>query len=86
MEIAKTARKLIGEKALLFVCDVQDKFAPKTYKHEGVVEAVGMMCEVAGMFSIPTLFTEQNPPVFGDTYPDFFKKLDKAPYFKTAKT
>lgn len=86
MQTASTVKRLIADKALLFVCDVQDKFAPKAYKPEGVIEAVGMMCEVARMFAIPTLITEQNPPVFGDTYPDFIKKLGQTPYTKTAKT
>lgn len=86
MQVARSARRLLADKALLLVCDVQDKYAPKTYKYDGVVESVGMMCEVAAMFSIPALITEQNPPVFGDTYPDLLKKLDKSLDTKTTKT
>jgi hypothetical protein len=57
MEIAKVAKRLVSDKALLFLCDVQDKFTPKAYKYEGVVETIGMMCEVAKFFNLPTLIT-----------------------------
>jgi nicotinamidase-related amidase len=86
MEITKAAKRLVGDKTLLFLCDAQNKFAPKAYKHHGVVESIGMLCKVAKLFNLPTLITEHNAPVSGNTYSEFIKNLDKTPYMKKSKT
>jgi predicted N-formylglutamate amidohydrolase len=61
--------RLSRNKALLLVCDIQDKFAPKSYGNLGVVEASSMMTRVAKIFNIPVLITEHNKKVFGETVP-----------------
>ncbi len=61
--------RLSRSKALLLVCDIQENFVPKTYCHEGALEAATMMAQSAEILGIPTLITEHTKKVFGETHP-----------------
>lgn len=59
--------RLLREKAILMVCDLQHKFMPLLYGKEGVMEAATMMVRAANVLNIPTIVTEHNPKAFGYT-------------------
>ena len=40
-------RRISADKAILFICDVQDKYTSKAYNAEGIIETVSMFCELA---------------------------------------
>ena len=49
--------KLSRNKALLFICDVQENFMPKTYRYEGALEAILLVQKIAKVFEIPVIIT-----------------------------
>ena len=50
---------------MLLISDIQEKFLPHGYQHEGVLEAALMALKVANLFELPVLSTEHNPRAFG---------------------
>lgn len=59
--------RLLREKCILLVCDIQDKFVPKVYGRDGVIEASSMMVRAAKVLGIPVLVTEHTKKVMGET-------------------
>jgi|LakMenEpi03Aug12_release.lakeMendotaPanAssembly.Ray.scaffolds.fasta_scaffold1026035_1 hypothetical protein len=59
--------RLLRESAILFVCDIQEKFVPKLYGKEGLLEASAMMIRSAKVLGIPIVVTEHTKKVMGDT-------------------
>lgn len=65
MKVAQLARN----RAILLICDIQEKFLPHAYKHEGILEASLLALKVANLYNIPVIATEHNPKAFGKIVP-----------------
>lgn len=61
--------RLNKDKALMLVCDVQDKFCEKLYKKNGFLEASALAIKCANQLKIPIICTEHYPKVFGVLHP-----------------
>ena len=59
--------KLVPEDSLLLVVDVQERFLSPIFESERVEERCKFLCEVATLFGIPVLATEQYPERMGGT-------------------
>ena len=57
--------RLAKNRAILMICDIQEKFFPHTYKHEGALEAAVLALKSANLFELPVIATEHNPKAFG---------------------
>jgi nicotinamidase-related amidase len=62
-----SAIKLSSEKSLLLVIDMQEKFLNPIFESERVENRVKFLCEVARLFEVPVLATEQYPERMGGT-------------------
>ena len=58
---------LVSEKSLLLVIDVQERFMNPIFESERVESRCKFLCEVATLFGVPVLATEQNPERMGGT-------------------
>ena len=61
--------KLVPEKSILLVIDVQERFLSPIFESERVEARVGFLSEVATLFGVPVLATEQYPEKMGGTVP-----------------
>lgn len=65
MQVARLNRS----KAILMLCDIQEKFLPKVYSAEAVKEAIILSLRIANVFNLPVIATEQYPKAFGKIIP-----------------
>ena len=61
--------RLFRETSLLMVCDIQEKFTPRLYGKEGILEAAGMAIRSSKVLGIPIIVTEHTKKVMGETNP-----------------
>eukprot|EP00959_Pyramimonas_sp_CCMP1952_P200108 4185228-Pyramimonas_sp.AAC.1 len=61
------ASALQADKCILFVCDIQDKFAHRIENFASVLHVASIMIRGANALSIPVVVTEQYPERFGVT-------------------
>ncbi len=59
--------KLESEKCILLVIDVQSRFLNPIFESERVESRCKFMCEIATLFAVPVLATEQYPERMGGT-------------------
>ena len=59
--------KLLPEKSLLLVIDVQTRFLAPIFEADRVAARCKFLCEVATLFGVPILATEQYPEKMGGT-------------------
>ena len=59
-------QRLVRDKAILMVCDIQCEFLPLIYGKEGVLEAASMMIRAAKIFGLPIIVSEDTKEVFGE--------------------
>ena len=71
------AHRLLRNKAILMVCDIQNKFTPLVYGREGVLEAASMMVKAANVFEIPIIVTEHTKKVMGETNEEIKRHIDE---------
>jgi hypothetical protein len=70
--------------AVLFVCDVQQKFVPLIYNFPTLANRINLLNSVSNVLQVPVIATEQYPKVFGPTIPEL--QLDAAvPIFAKKK-
>ena len=69
--------RLNRENSILFVCDIQEKFVPKVYGREGVIEPSIMAIRSARILGIPILVTEHTKKVMGETCAELKKYLNE---------
>ena len=68
----------------LFLCDLQEKFAPIISHFDGVVSNSNRVLHAAKIFDLPVLATEQYPKGLGRTVPELeIAKYAIKPYEKT---
>lgn len=53
--------------SILFLCDIQDKFAPLIHSFPTIVSKSTLMLESAKIMNIPALISEQYPSALGST-------------------
>jgi|SaaInlStandDraft_6_1057023.scaffolds.fasta_scaffold26351_2 isochorismate hydrolase len=63
-------RRILPEKSLLFICDVQDRFRDLIYNFSNVVCISQMLKGFANNMQIPIAVTEQYPKALGHTVPE----------------
>ncbi len=69
-------RKLLQpEDCLLMIIDIQEKFLPVIDDIESVINQSCFMTQVAKLFDIPIIATEQNPSALGGTAPQLAELL-----------
>ena len=56
--------KLVPERCVLFVCDMQERFAPSIVHFPTIVKQTARLVETANVLDIPVIVTEQYPKVF----------------------
>lgn len=66
------------ENAILFVCDLQERFADLVYEFETVRNASSYLISVAATLEIPIVVTEQYPDRLGKTVPEISEVLPSA--------
>lgn len=54
-------------KPAFFVCDIQERFRPAIFEFPSLVATSRRLLEIARLFKIPVLVTEQNPRALGTT-------------------
>jgi len=69
-----------ADRAVLFVCDIQDRFRPLIHNMETVINQTKFLSEVSDVMGIPTVVTEQYPKAFGKTCSDL--NLEGKPCFE----
>ena len=67
--------RLLRETSLLMVCDIQEKFVPRVYGKEGVLEASAMAIRSARILGLPIIVTEHTKKVMGETSPEIKQYL-----------
>ena len=58
------------ERAILLVCDIQERFRGLIWGGESVINRAALVRSVCRLLKIPVLATEQNPAAFGLTVPE----------------
>ena len=74
--------KLIPNKSVLLLCDMQDKFSKTIQYFDQVVETSGKLADFAKLLQINTYVTEHYPKGLGRTTPPLKEKLENANYFE----
>ena len=59
--------RLCPSRALLLVCDVQERFRTLIWRSESVIHRSALLCNACRILEIPIIVTEQNPKAFGPT-------------------
>eukprot|EP01041_Mallomonas_annulata_P000863 gene863-1684_t len=62
--------QLRSESAVLFLCDIQERFRPILYRSETIIHKSALLHKVSNILDIPTIVTEQYPKAFGRTILD----------------
>eukprot|EP00600_Ochromonadales_sp_CCMP1393_P009849 CAMPEP_0174972358 /NCGR_PEP_ID=MMETSP0004_2-20121128/10581_1 /TAXON_ID=420556 /ORGANISM="Ochromonas sp., Strain CCMP1393" /LENGTH=213 /DNA_ID=CAMNT_0016222565 /DNA_START=21 /DNA_END=662 /DNA_ORIENTATION=+ len=71
MSIVKSVvRRIVQANAILFVCDVQDRFRNVIYESETLISKCSFMNKACNALDIPCIITEQYPKAFGSTVPE----------------
>jgi len=78
--LTRPISRITANRAVLFVCDVQERFRPLIHNMETVIHQTKFMSEVSDVMGIPTVVTEQYPKAFGHTVPDL--NLGEKPIFE----
>jgi nicotinamidase-related amidase len=76
-----SAIKLVPEKCLMLVIDVQTRFLAPIFEADRVETRCKFLCEVATLFGVPILATEQYPEKMGGTIPSLLPDVG-SPYRK----
>eukprot|EP00534_Pseudo-nitzschia_fraudulenta_P000352 CAMPEP_0201120714 /NCGR_PEP_ID=MMETSP0850-20130426/4732_1 /ASSEMBLY_ACC=CAM_ASM_000622 /TAXON_ID=183588 /ORGANISM="Pseudo-nitzschia fraudulenta, Strain WWA7" /LENGTH=211 /DNA_ID=CAMNT_0047386943 /DNA_START=141 /DNA_END=776 /DNA_ORIENTATION=- len=74
--------KLKPENTVFFLCDIQDRFRPITWRGETIIRTANYMTSVAKALDIPIVITQQYTKVFGETVKDTFADEE---HFATSK-
>jgi len=61
------ASKQVLVKPAFFVCDIQERFRPAIHEFTCMVATSRRLLEIARLFKVPVLATEQNPRALGST-------------------
>jgi len=62
-----------------FVCDVQERLRPAVANYQAVIDTAARMVQMAGLFEIPVVITEQVPRVFQSTVTEIMEKFQVLP-------
>jgi nicotinamidase-related amidase len=62
--------RISKNRAVLLLCDIQEKFMPTVYAHKAVQEAIVLSLKIANAFDLPVIATEHNPTVYGKMIPE----------------
>ena len=73
-------KRLDRDKAILFVCDVQDNFAEDTYSYKGLMFVIEGMIKSAKLMNIPILVTEHRKKTESHVMPELKKLLNENKY------
>ena len=71
--------RLLADKAVLVVVDVQERLLPAIHDGQSVLEAVCRLVRGASVLGVPVLWTEQNPDGLGPTVPALAELLPGKP-------
>ena len=63
-------KRLDMSQIIFFQCDIQTFFKDYTYGIDGVINTAQMMALASNIFEAPLIETEQNPKIFGMTFPE----------------
>lgn len=74
------ANRLDVNQAFVLLIDAQDRLLPAIRGHEGIVAAIDKLLEVAHLFKLPVVVTEQYPKGIGRTDARLLKRLESAPF------
>ena len=67
--------RLSPSRALLLVCDVQERFRTLIWRSESVIHRSALLCNACRILEIPIIVTEQNPKAFGPTVSELRETL-----------
>lgn len=70
--------KLVSEKALLLIIDLQKKLVPSIFNKEEILNSAKILIETFHILELPIFLSEQYPKGLGETVDDLKKKVDKA--------
>ncbi|CAI9722791.1 domain-containing 2-like [Octopus vulgaris] len=62
--------KLLFNRSILFLCDMQEKFRPTIQYFPQIVEVSARMLSAAKILDMPIIVTEQYPKGLGSTVPE----------------
>lgn len=62
--------RLSPHTSILFLCDIQVKFAPLIHRFPTVVSRSSMLLQASNVMEIPKIVSEQYPQAFGPTVPE----------------
>ncbi|PSS36855.1 hypothetical protein PHLCEN_2v1283 [Hermanssonia centrifuga] len=62
--------KVVPERSVFLICDVQTRFRPAVANFDKVVMTTNKMLKIAKVIGVPIIVTEQNPLALGDTVPE----------------
>ncbi|XP_047217882.1 isochorismatase domain-containing protein 2 [Girardinichthys multiradiatus] len=62
--------RLSTKDAVLFLCDMQEKFRPNIFQFNNIVSNAARLLQASRILGIPTILTEQYPKGLGPTVPE----------------
>ncbi|KAI0346998.1 Isochorismatase hydrolase [Trametopsis cervina] len=62
--------KIIPERSVILICDLQTRFKPAVHHFDQVVTTVNKMIKIAKVCGVPVIVTEQNSRALGHTVPE----------------
>ncbi|MEO8195114.1 MAG: isochorismatase family protein [Thermoanaerobaculia bacterium] len=68
-----------ADRSILVVIDLQGKLVDKVYRSPLVLAATHRLLELAQLFSVPVVLTEQYPRGLGPTHPELLARFDAPP-------
>ncbi|MFL2679070.1 MAG: isochorismatase family protein [Alphaproteobacteria bacterium] len=74
--------KLVREKALLLIIDLQKKLIPSIFNKEEIISSTKILIETFHLLELPIFFSEQYPQGLGETVDDIEKTINKAKNLK----
>eukprot|EP00884_Botryococcus_braunii_P019934 jgi/Botrbrau1/6624/Bobra.104_2s0011.1 len=67
--------KLVAERTILFVCDIQERFRSVIHGYPAVIDTARRLIKGAAAFNIPIIVTEQYPKALGSTVAELTDSL-----------
>lgn len=69
--------------ALLFVCDIQERFRPLIYRMPSVIHNTNLLTQSCNILNVPIIITEQYPKALGHTVQDLIRYPNNEIYVKS---
>lgn len=84
--MSKLIKRILQDKSILFICDIQEKFRPLIFEYKSIIHNTIYVQKVSQILKIPCIITEQYPKAFGRTVSEILENVNQSANINTTTT